>query len=49
MNIEEARKYRRGILEPGGSKDEMDILVKFLGREPSSQAFSEDIGISARL
>lgn len=39
--------YRKNILEKGSSKDGMDLLKAFLGREPSSDAFMrEDIGIS---
>ncbi|KAF5526635.1 Thimet oligopeptidase [Colletotrichum aenigma] len=29
-------KYRRGILEFGGSRDEMEMLEEFLGHKPSS-------------
>ena len=46
MNPEEGRRYRRTILEPGGSQDEMDILVKFLGRKPSTEPFYKELGIS---
>ncbi|KAF1805697.1 hypothetical protein V8B55DRAFT_1489450 [Mucor lusitanicus] len=39
--------YRKNILEKGSSKDGMDLLKAFLGREPSSDAFMrEDIGVS---
>lgn len=37
--------YRRTILEKGGSVDEMALLRKFLGREPNSRAFYEELGI----
>jgi thimet oligopeptidase len=37
--------YRRAILEAGGSKDGMDLLVDFLGREPSNEAFLRKLGI----
>jgi metallopeptidase MepB len=46
MNPKEGRRYRHTILEKGGSKDEMSILVDFLGREPRPDAFFEDLGIS---
>ncbi|KAJ2308324.1 metalloendopeptidase [Coemansia sp. RSA 2706] len=38
--------YRREILAPGGSRDAMDSIVKFLGRKPNNQAFLEFIGLS---
>ena len=43
----EGRRYRKIVLERGGSKDEMEILIEFLGREPSSKAFLEELGIAS--
>ncbi len=37
--------YRREILEPGGSRDAIEMLRAFLGREPSSDTFLEMLGI----
>ncbi|KAJ2311073.1 metalloendopeptidase, partial [Coemansia sp. RSA 2704] len=37
--------YRREILAPGGSRDAMDSIVKFLGRKPNNQAFLKSIGL----
>ncbi|CDO71484.1 hypothetical protein BN946_scf184909.g78 [Trametes cinnabarina] len=37
------RRYRENILRPGSSKDEMDLLKDFLGREPSSEAFVKQL------
>jgi len=37
--------YRTKVLRPGGSKEPMDILRDFLGREPNQQAFLRYIGI----
>ncbi len=39
------RRYRREVLEPGGSKDASELLRGFLGREPSTDAFFRDIGL----
>lgn len=46
MNPAEGRRYRHTVLEKGGSQDEMQTLVDFLGREPSTDAFYEDLGLS---
>jgi len=46
MDGKEGRRYRHTVLERGGSKDEMDVLKEFLGREPNSLAFLEELGIS---
>lgn len=39
--------YRREILECGGSRDAIDLLRAFLGREPSNRAFLRRLGIEA--
>lgn len=41
------RRYRTEILEKGSSRDEMDSLKAFLGREPDETAFLESIGLKA--
>lgn len=45
MNGKEGRRYRHTVLEKGGSQDEMTTLVSFLGREPKSDAFYEELGL----
>ena len=39
------RRYRTEILERGSSRDEMESLKAFLGREPNEDAFLESIGL----
>ncbi|KAL8280846.1 hypothetical protein RQP46_006850 [Phenoliferia psychrophenolica] len=39
MNPASGKSYRDKILGPGGSRDEMESLVDFLGREPTNDAF----------
>jgi metallopeptidase MepB len=45
MSREAGMRYRRSILEKGGSVDEMAMLTGFLGRKPDSLAFQEELGI----
>ncbi|GAA5809519.1 hypothetical protein MFLAVUS_002928 [Mucor flavus] len=47
LSPEVGYSYRKNILEKGSSRDGMDLLKAFLGREPSSEAFMrEDIGVT---
>jgi thimet oligopeptidase len=36
-----AMKYRRAVLEPGGSMPGCEIVARFLGRSQSSEAFTQ--------
>ncbi len=46
-NPEVGRAYRREILETGGSRDAIEHLRAFLGREPNSRAFLRHLGITS--
>ncbi|RGP80850.1 thimet oligopeptidase [Fusarium longipes] len=47
MDGKEGRRYRHTVLERGGSIPEMEFLKEFLGREPSSEAFYKELGLSS--
>jgi len=36
-------RYRDTILAQGGQEEEMDLVRRFLGREPSNEAFFAEI------
>lgn len=38
-------RYRRAVLEPNGTRDADDLLLDFLGRDPSNEAFLAQLGI----
>ena len=40
-------EYRRHILEPGGTADADQLIHRFLGREPSADAFLRELGLSS--
>ncbi|PIL22512.1 hypothetical protein GSI_15201 [Ganoderma sinense ZZ0214-1] len=43
LDPQRGRQYRDKILRPGGSRDEIDSLKDFLGREPNSDAFIQEL------
>ena len=45
-DIKEGRRYRHMILEKGGSQPAMKMLEDFLGRQPKSDRFYEDLGLT---
>ena len=36
-------RYRKSILQPGGSREELDSLEELLGRPPNSDAFMKEL------
>jgi metallopeptidase MepB len=47
MNPEAGRRYRRMVLEKGGSQDEVMMLESFLGRKVRTDAFYRELGLNA--
>jgi thimet oligopeptidase len=45
MDPATGERYRKEILEVAGSEQEMDMLRKFIGREPNSEAFMKSMGL----
>lgn len=43
MDPAKGKLYREKILQPGGSVDPLPLLVDFLGREPNSDAFLDEL------
>ncbi|KAI7913917.1 metallopeptidase MepB [Pyricularia oryzae] len=48
MDGKEGRRYRHTVLQRGGSQDEMETLKQFLGREPSTEAFYQELGLGQK-
>jgi Zn-dependent oligopeptidases len=46
LSAEVGRRYRRTILERGGSVDGQQLVREFLGREPSNEAFLRGLGLT---
>jgi len=46
MDSKTGIRYRQEILEKASTKDEMEMLRTFLGREPNSNAFLKSIGLN---
>ena len=38
-------EYRKTVLEPGDSRDAIDLAREFLGREPNNDAFVKSLGL----
>jgi metallopeptidase MepB len=43
MSREIGMRFRRAVLEPGAAQNGLDLMVKFLGREPNTLAMYEEI------
>ena len=48
MNTETGRAYRALVLAPGGTREALELVTEFLGREPNSDAFLEHLGLRAQ-
>jgi thimet oligopeptidase len=46
LNAAVGKEYRDKILAPGSTKEEIDMVRDFLGREPNNQAFLKELGIN---
>jgi thimet oligopeptidase len=46
MDTKTGIRYRKEVLEKGASVPEMEMLRKFLGREPNSEAFMRSMGLN---
>ncbi len=45
LNENAGRRYRKEILAPGSEKDPYEMLKSYLGREPSQEAFLQNLGV----
>lgn len=45
-NREVGERYRRLLLQPGGSQDPVGMIKAFLGREPTQDAFLRNMGFN---
>lgn len=45
MDPKTGMRYRNSILANGGSRDELEIVKEFLGREPNQEAFFKSLGL----
>ena len=45
LNPVVGQRYRKAILEPGGTKDPLLLVTEFLGRKPNNKAFVEALGL----
>lgn len=48
MDVKTGLKFRDVILSNGGSRDELEMVREFLGREPNKDAFFKSIGLDVK-
>jgi thimet oligopeptidase len=48
MDVNTGIRYRDIILANGGSRDELGMVVEFLGRDPNQEAFFKSIGLEVK-
>ncbi len=48
LSPEAGKYYRQKVISQGGTKDAMDLLKDYLGREPKLDAFVEDLGLKGK-
>ncbi len=45
LNPEVGMRFRKEVLAPGGSKEALDLVRGFIGREPNNDAFKRSLGL----
>ncbi len=48
MDVNTGLRYRDIILSNGGSRDELEMVIEFLGREPNQEAYFKSIGLDVK-
>jgi thimet oligopeptidase len=48
MDVDTGLRYRDIILANGGSRDELEMVIEFLGREPNQDAYFKSIGLDVK-
>jgi thimet oligopeptidase len=48
MDVNTGKRYRDIVLANGGSRDELEMVKEFLGREPKQDAFFKSIGLDVK-
>jgi Zn-dependent oligopeptidase len=46
LNKETGKRYRDIVLSRGGDEDPLELVKKFLGREPNQEAFLKSLGLN---